>query len=176
MNYKNIITYSTLLLSLIANSSLAQAEIKTAKICLDKNCINAPFEFKRENCGSPEELPDMSPWGFDTNEADKTIIIPLCSKDNILNYFTYGITTQKMDLKAQFNLISKNREGINYKNLGKNHFVMSGITNMDNIFYQATKKVGLNRYLTFDFQYPKKDKKKYDSYLNKLVKDFLKSV
>jgi hypothetical protein len=175
MNYKNIITYSTILLSVIANSSLAQAEIKTSKVCLDNNCINAPKEFNYDNCGGPE-MPDMSPWGFDTNESNKTQIIPLCSKGNILNYFTYGITTQKMDLKSQFNLISKNREGITYKNLGKNHFVMSGITNMDNIFYQATKKVGTNRYLTFDFQYPKKDKKKYDNYLNTLVKNFLKGV
>lgn len=176
MNYKNIITYSTILLTVIANFSLAQAEIKTSKVCLDNICINTPKEFKRENCGTPEDLPDMSPWGFDTNESDNTKIIPLCSKENILNYFTYGITTQKMDLKAQFNMISKNREGITYKNLGKNHFVMSGITIMDNIFYQATKKVGPNRYLTFDFQYPKKDKKKYDNYLNTLVKNFLKGV
>lgn len=134
-------------------------------------CIDYPKTFNEANCKSKNI--DI-PFGLNIKEENLFSNLKGYCSSNDSAKLSYGYSEQSININSQFQqAITKTPlKNVTYKKIAKKYFIVSGFI-ADKIFYQINKEIDKNQYVGFIFHYDKKDKKKYDQYLNKTVDNFL---
>ena len=134
------------------------------------HCLDYPKDFNESNCQGKSNVPDGI---LIRDKTASTYLKNYCSK-NGTGQIAFAYSGESDSLAQQFKeatTTSANKK-VTLKKMNKKYFLTSGFIG-NNIFYQVNKEIDKNEYVGFVFTYPKKDKKIYDKYLDKAVKNFI---